>query len=154
MTQLYRVLYCSRNLVPGGPPAIAAEMRSILDVSRRNNQRAGVTGGLLFSAGCFAQVLEGSPEAVEEAFERIQCDERHSDVTVLNAGPIDRRDFPDWSMAFSGTQQTVGAPLGSHVLGDAPANTRAGRDVLDVLRTVIVRETEWLPPVAERMSAR
>ncbi len=154
MTELYRVLYCSRNSVQGGPQAIAGEVRGILDASRRNNQRSGVTGGLLFSVGCFAQVLEGPTEAVQEAFERIQCDERHSDVTVLEAGPIAKRDFPDWSMAFSGAQETVDGPLAVYALTEAfSGSTQAGRDVLDALRTVIVRETEWLAPATEAIPA-
>ena len=37
----------------------------------------------MFNSGCFAQVLEGPHHAIQATFERIQCDERHSDVTVL-----------------------------------------------------------------------
>ncbi len=103
MSRLSRVLYCSRNSIPGGTTAIAASVQTILAASRVNNARDGITGGLLFSEGCFAQVLEGPTDAVEAAFERIQCDDRHSEVTVLQVGPITTRDFPDWSMGFAGT---------------------------------------------------
>ena len=148
MTQLYRVLYCSRNFISGSSDTVAAEVRSILDVSRRNNLRAGVTGGLLFSTGCFAQVLEGPMDAVEEAFERIQCDDRHSDVTVLQASPIPSRDFPDWSMAFAGSAQgESGALAGVTFAGAFCGQTSAGDGLLEMLKAVIVRETEWLAPM-------
>ena len=148
MTQLYRVVYCSRNNIPGMPETVAADIARILQVSRANNARDGVTGGLLFSKNCFAQVLEGPIQAVEIAFERIQCDDRHGEVTVLQSGPIAERDFPDWSMAFTG-DSTAASPLASMVMDDAFAgNSLAGNEVLDLLRGVVVRETEWLAAAA------
>ena len=153
MTQLYRVLYCSRNLIPGTPEAVAADIRSILAVSRRNNARDGITGGLLFSEGCFAQVLEGPLDAVEGAFERIQCDERHSDVTVLQSGPIATRDFPDWSMAFAGPD-AASSPITGIQMADAFAGqSNDGDKLLDMLKAVIVREAEWLAPASELATA-
>ena len=143
MTTLYRVLYCSRNTIQGSPEQVEAEIRGILAASRRNNGRDGITGGLLFSDGCFAQVLEGPVAAVEEAFERIQCDERHSEVTVLQAGPIERRDFPDWSMAFTGTL-SPGSQLDQVSLEGALANPASGGAILAKLRAVVVRESQWL----------
>ncbi len=148
MTQLCRVVYCSRNSIPGTPESVAADITRILEVSRANNARNDVTGGLLFSKNCFAQVLEGPTEAVEAAFERIQCDERHGEVTVLQSGPIATRDFPDWSMAFTGCS-TDDNPLASVVMDGAfSGNSLAGNDVLDLLRGVVVRETEWLAVAA------
>ena len=153
MTQLYRVLYCSRNLIPGTPEAVAADIRGILAVSRRNNARDGITGGLLFSEGCFAQVLEGPLDAVEGAFERIQCDERHSDVTVLQSGPIATRDFPDWSMAFAGPD-AASSPITGIQMADAFAGqSNDGDKLLDMLKAVIVREAEWLAPASELATA-
>ena len=141
MTQLYRVLYCSRNLVPGGADSIAAHIRSILSVSRRNNARDGITGGLLFSSGCFAQVLEGPPDAIERTFERIQCDERHSEVTVLEAGTIETRDFPTWSMAYSSDIGTN--PLANLALEAAfKGQSNAGDNILAVMRGVVKQEDD------------
>ena len=57
---------------------------------------------MLFNKGAFAQVLEGSRRAIEDTFERIQRDERHGEVTVLQCGPTPERKFGNWSMAFVG----------------------------------------------------
>ena len=149
MPQLHRVLYCSRNLIPGTPEAVAADVGSILATSRRNNARDGITGGLLFSEGCFAQVLEGPLDAIESAFERIQCDERHSDVTVLQSGPIATRDFPDWSMAFTGSDRASNPIMGMRIADAFAGQSNDGNKVLDLLKDVIVRETEWLAPTSE-----
>jgi hypothetical protein len=100
---LYRLVYYSRNRVPGD--GAAGEIRAMLDASRTNNDRVGVTGALLFNAGCFGQVLEGTREAVETTFERIQRDDRHGDVSLLEFQPVPERAFANWSMAFVGAGQ-------------------------------------------------
>ena len=103
MTQdLYRLAYFSRNNIVGSPELMGAEVQQILRVSRQNNLRVHVTGALLFNNTCFAQVLEGPLSAVEQTFERIQRDTRHTDVTVLELELATAREFPAWSMAFAG----------------------------------------------------
>lgn len=97
---LYRLVYYSRNRIEGDP---GEAIQSILAASRTNNVKAGVTGALVFNAGCFGQVLEGNRRAVEATFERIQCDPRHGDVSLLAFEPSPGRAFANWSMAFVGT---------------------------------------------------
>lgn len=144
MPQLYRVLYCSRNSIEGTSEAVAADIQAILAVSRANNARDGITGGLLYSEGCFAQVLEGPIEAVANTFERIQCDNRHGEVTVLQAGPVEAREFPDWSMGFAGTAPE-GDTLGVVKLASAfSGQSNDGDDVMKLLKSVVLREAEWL----------
>ena len=103
--ELHRLVYYSKNLMPGDADEIVAGIDEILSTSRTNNAKAGVTGALLFNSGCFAQVLEGPLEAVSETFERIQCDPRHSDVLVLEFAPARERSFSNWSMAFIGQSE-------------------------------------------------
>jgi len=101
--RVFRLVYYSRNQIRGDKTALAAEVQTILDASRRNNTSAGVTGALLFNAGCFGQVLEGPRRAIEATFERIQCDPRHGDVSLLAFEPAERA-FPNWSMGFVGAK--------------------------------------------------
>ena len=110
---LYRLVYYSRNRLTDGPDALAEAIRSILEVSQRNNGRVGVTGALMFNSGCFAQVLEGSREAVEEVFERIQQDERHGDVSLLAFDRAPQRAFENWSMGFVGASVDDAARYGA-----------------------------------------
>jgi hypothetical protein len=99
---LCRLVYYSRNRLPADPQRRVAEIDAILAASRRNNARVGVTGALMFNAGCFGQVLEGPQGAVEAVFERIQQDERHGDVSLLALQPVEARAFEQWSMGFVG----------------------------------------------------
>jgi hypothetical protein len=100
--ETYRLVYYSRNMTTGDADAVAAEVDDILATSRANNERDEITGALLFNAGCFAQVLEGPLDVVEAAFERIQQDDRHSEVSLLAMEPIIERSFPNWAMGFVG----------------------------------------------------
>lgn len=101
---LYRLVYLSRNAMRSDLDTVHQEIAQILQASRRNNQRAGVTGALMFNAGCFAQVLEGPRQAVEGVFERIQHDLRHAEVAVLAFEPVAERGFEAWSMAYVGAR--------------------------------------------------
>lgn len=102
---LHRLVYYSRNHISGDDAVFAANVDDILAKSRTNNARDQITGALLFNAGCFAQVLEGPLESVEAAFERIQQDDRHGDVSLLALDPIINRSFPNWAMGFVGASQ-------------------------------------------------
>jgi hypothetical protein len=99
---IHRLVYYSRNRLTNGP-LNAWMIKDILAASRANNTRVGVTGALMFNAGCFAQVLEGPRGAVEDTFERIQQDERHGEVSLLDFGPVAYRAFATWSMGFVGS---------------------------------------------------
>jgi blue light- and temperature-responsive anti-repressor len=146
---LYRLIYCSRNVIFQAMPGavLEDEVRAILANARRCNQADNVTGALLFTASGFAQVLEGTRDVVERTFERISSDPRHADVTVLSFTPTECRRFPDWPMGFSGqTSPEVADPL-THLLADATfAGPRAttGSDVLRLLERVVQREEEWI----------
>ncbi len=105
---MLRLLYCSRADIGEAEFAVRA-LRQILDASRRNNARDGVTGALMFSAGGFAQILEGPNEAVARIFERVRQDTRHHDVAVVFEAPTTGRLFKEWSMGFTANGAVVEA---------------------------------------------
>lgn len=94
-----RLVYFSRSMT--GPSE--NDIATILDVSRRNNRRDGVTGLLLHLQGVFAQVLEGTPEKVHAALRRIKADPRHTHLTILTDETVEHPVFTDWSMAYIDT---------------------------------------------------
>jgi len=108
---LHRLVYYSRNRVRSvaGSDALAMAIGSILRVSRVNNARVGVTGALLFNLGCFAQVLEGPRDAIENIFERVKLDPRHGEVSILILEPAPARAFEGWAMGFVGSCDTDAA---------------------------------------------
>jgi hypothetical protein len=91
---LVRLLYASRAV----PAVDQEELVSILKRSKANNPLLGVTGVLCFSEGIFMQVLEGGRSGVNELYNRIVADPRHTHVELLCYEEIGERHFAGWSM--------------------------------------------------------
>ena len=142
---LYHIVYCSRNLIRYGDKAVVAqELQTILTKSRTNNQKAGITGALIYSAGSFAQVLEGPLPAIERTFEVIQRDSRHSDVTVVQIGPIEKRKFGEWAMAFSGNNSAESKPEVGAAFEAIFSNSPGGAEqILTILQELLVSDIDW-----------
>ena len=105
----FRLVYYSENRIP--PDRLESEIEKILTASRKNNLLVGISGALMFNAGYFAQVLEGTQPAIESTFERIQQDRRHGNVHLLEFTAAPARAFQTWSMAFIGPSGKVSPSL-------------------------------------------
>src|SRR5512140_2238873 len=91
---LVRLLYASRASEPLTAPVI----ESILEQSRANNPKAGITGVLCFSDDLFIQALEGGRDEVCELYNTIVRDARHLNVRILSFEEIRERRFGSWTM--------------------------------------------------------
>lgn len=80
-------------------PGISADADAILQVSRANNRRDGITGMLYSDNARFLQALEGPDYKVEAAILRIRKDPRHRAIVVLSRRTIEAREFGEWEMA-------------------------------------------------------
>jgi len=76
------------------------ELDIFLSEIRKNNQKLGVTGLLLYNDEFFIQVIEGTRDTIHNLFNVIKTDPRHSNIVKLLDEPIASRAFPDWSMGF------------------------------------------------------
>ena len=96
MPAVFQIFYVSR----AAAGLDDARVQSILHASRRHNARHDVTGCLLFSGHCFAQVLEGRQAVVSALTRRIAADPRHVGVRVLSKTKRDEREYADWAMGY------------------------------------------------------
>ena len=92
---LFRIIYCSESA-----GLDKNDIDRILETSERNNSGVSVTGMLLFDAGSFLQLLEGSRAHVTETFCRISSDPRHKNIELISANTVPSRMFGDWSMNY------------------------------------------------------
>jgi hypothetical protein len=99
----------------------------ILEVSRRCNQRDGITGLLYSDGGRFMQVIEGPDDLTDATMDRIRRDQRHRAIVTLVRRGIEECAFGDWAMAHytpgSGADAFI-ARVGGMVAG-ASDNIRA-----------------------------
>ena len=76
----------------------ATDIDKILEQSRSNNRANGITGILCYSDDLFIQVLEGGRDAVNQLYNAIVRDPRHSQVCILHFEEIGERRFGAWNM--------------------------------------------------------
>ncbi|MEL7012390.1 MAG: BLUF domain-containing protein [Pseudomonadota bacterium] len=100
--KLKRLVYQSQSLINPDTVTFQKELDGILAMSQVANEKVGLTGQLLCHRDIFVQILEGPEDSVDETFERICRDPRHTDVEVLDDGYQDHRMFKDWSMGCIG----------------------------------------------------
>ena len=124
------LLYVSRSTI--ARDRLEAEIADIVTVSRAHNARAGITGGLVRAGGYFAQLLEGPTEAVKTLMERIDRDPRHTDVSVVRIAASNKRQLPDWSMAYAGESTYVANQI-APLLGPGLAADAERIDRLEIL---------------------
>ncbi len=130
---LHQLVYYSRNTVGGDDRALLAQLRNIVSVSQRNNQRDGVTGYLIFDKTWFLQILEGEQGTVIGTYRRIEKDARHGTVTLMQTRPIAARQFPNWTMGGSMRSLEVQEIYLRHGIGGAIDPTKLkGAAVLDL----------------------
>ncbi|MCU0419561.1 MAG: BLUF domain-containing protein [Cyclobacteriaceae bacterium] len=76
------------------------ELKELLDKSRANNFKTGITGMMLYLEGKFIQVLEGEEAAVKALLAKIKKDTRHTKIATLLEGQLGQRLFNQWTMGF------------------------------------------------------
>jgi len=91
---LVRCLYASRI----STPLAASALDGILEQSRKNNPKLGITGLLCYTHDSFVQVVEGGREPISVLLRSIYRDERHQKVTILSFEEIAERQFGNWTM--------------------------------------------------------
>jgi len=91
-----RVIYASQSVHDFDPDELVA----LLEAARANNERAGLSGMLLYCSQSFLQLLEGDAATLEETYARIAADPRHRNLRLLADTEVSAPLFPDWTMGF------------------------------------------------------
>lgn len=109
----------------------------LLQTSRANNVRDGITGALVISETHFMQLLEGDRAAIGQCFMRIMQDERHHDIQVLCSGDAEHRLFVEWSMHRIETTRVKPEILSNYLIDGAFDPCRMSQhEIEDLCRTL------------------
>ncbi|WP_373488101.1 BLUF domain-containing protein [Blastomonas sp.] len=130
---LTSVLYISRSTIP----AAEAErvVGRIVATAVACNPPVGLTGALLFTGTHFAQVLEGTADAIDDLLANIRKDPRHDQMLVVDRSALAERRFADWSMAYFGPSQFVARHVTRLLNDPSPAEQARAADWLtDLMR--------------------
>jgi len=143
VTKLYHLAYISKSILGDNKIFVQGEIQQILDAAKRHNPALQVTGALLYSGDYFCQLLEGPQGNLEQLFEKIMRDDRHSHVEVLFFDPAPKRLFGVWAMAYAGYEAKARFEI-SGVRDTNQINTEhMGKNLIETLeRMVLAREKE------------
>ncbi|MFT7266360.1 MAG: hypothetical protein ACI9A2_004452 [Halioglobus sp.] len=76
------------------------ELNELLEVSRRNNKKYGITGALLHLENAFIQVIEGGDAAISQLLDTLSADARHRNIRIISDKIALFRYFQHWSMGL------------------------------------------------------
>lgn len=93
---LYEILYSS----VASHSLTSEDLIKLGEKASRNNVSRQLTGCLIYYRREFIQLLEGPYEEVQEMYDIILKDPRHTGQNVLWQGEIEKRSFETWSMGF------------------------------------------------------
>ena len=118
-----------------------ADIGAILSQSRANNVDHDLTGALLFQRGRFIQILEGPDDEVRARFAIIAADPRHRSVQLVSEKFIALRQFPEWTMGFRPTPDSL---LTDHPAFNNFFEGRTGRARIEHAENEAQQFLEWL----------
>jgi len=96
MAQLTQLIYVSSAVTLFSEQTL----NEMLILARNANRRHQITGLLLYKDGNFMQVIEGNKNDIEQLYNNICRDRRHTGIILLVKEAIEQREFFDWSMGF------------------------------------------------------
>lgn len=146
---LTRLIYASR----AADALTAADVDQILEASRRNNGKCGVTGILIYSSREFLQCLEGAREPVNQTYARILGDKRHAEVQILDFSEAASRLFPEWGMHALAPTRLTRQRILRYSEREVFAPTRMSAAGAMALLQDIAAETELAPVVEVTQAA-
>ena len=94
------------------------DIQNILNTARTFNASENITGCLIYTTANFIQILEGERGVVRDLFERIQKDDRHFNVQLIDEGAAEHRSFPNWAMAYLKPADILSGPRSEEVVRD------------------------------------
>lgn len=96
---LVRLLYFSK----ASRDMSLADLSSILETARNNNQEQDIRGMLCYEQRFFLQCLEGERAEVNELYLDIADDPRHDEITIIDYSEIPATEFSAWQMGYAGS---------------------------------------------------
>ena len=123
-----------------------AQLLDLLKLSRTNNEARGLTGMLLYRDGLYLQMMEGSRHEITRLLIKLRHDTRHTDIRILKQGVLEKRLFPEWSMAYknlAGVRSSHVPGYSEHLQGNFEVGSgKAPADLLTGMFLALLRDTD------------
>ncbi|RBP49596.1 BLUF domain-containing protein [Arenicella xantha] len=95
------IAYISEVIARKNGATLPVGLSNIFSTARKKNAELKVTGILSYRLGRYIQVIEGEASSVDQLFNSIRLDKRHSNVRVILDTKVTSRSFPEWDMKLA-----------------------------------------------------
>jgi hypothetical protein len=131
------------------------DVQQILDASRKNNPKLGITGTLCYDPKFFLQCLEGPRDAVNDLYRTILSDPRHENVILIDFSEIHVRAFEDWSMDYVRTSDLSKSLLLKYSADDTfDPYTMSAQQALGFISALAKERHEFLEHAAKEIKKK
>lgn len=83
------------------------ELSKIFEEATRRNKIASITGFIVYNKEYFMQVIEGCEDKINNLYEVIAQDSRHTNLLLLGTRDNDIRDFEDWNLGYIYSEKVI-----------------------------------------------
>jgi hypothetical protein len=129
---LVQLLYAS---IPSENHITSQSLADFLPTAIVKNKENDITGLLISSPSFYVQLIEGKREKINQLYNNISKDQRHSGIILLRYSEIREKEFSDWSMSHTTEQELLDSFVSSVVLPEKIAlNTLTGAKTMSAMR--------------------
>jgi hypothetical protein len=93
-TPIYQLIYLST----GNHPFSLTDIEQLCFASQQRNKMKSITGVLVYSSPHFLQYIEGDEGDINELFQKISGDKRHTNIRIIKRSTTEFRNFGQWDM--------------------------------------------------------
>jgi CheY-like chemotaxis protein len=108
----------------------------MLRTAQENNYNLGISGLLVYGNNRFLQVIEGIKGPLESLYEKINKDERHSDLHLISEEEIEAPAFDLWRMLFINLDTIGRGRGGGTTLGEFHPEKMSPEAAFDFLSSI------------------
>lgn len=83
------------------------ELSKIFEEATRRNKISHITGFIVFNEEYFMQVIEGYEDKINNLYEIIAQDSRHTNLLLLGIKDNDNRDFEEWNLGYIYSEKVI-----------------------------------------------
>ncbi|MGP5361483.1 BLUF domain-containing protein, partial [Psychrobacter celer] len=94
------IAYVSRTTANERGINLPAGLSNIVQISRKRNPAAQITGVLSYRRGQYVQVLEGPAIEIDDLMKKLLADPRHNDIWVFVDEKVTKRSFDKWRVSI------------------------------------------------------
>ena len=94
------IAYVSRTTANERGINLPAGLSNIVQVSRKRNSAAQISGVLSYRRGQYVQVLEGPATEIDDLMKKVLADPRHNDIWVFVDEKVTKRSFDNWRVSI------------------------------------------------------